>query len=165
MKALITGSGFEAASFGTPVAEHQPNCSLGKASDKVFELELDGSKFLWLRRHGAEGAIAPHKINYRANIHALSDLGVTQIIAINTVGGISEDCQPGSFVIADQIMDLSWGRDSSFFDGEYFPLQHIDFTQPFDQELRNKLLSCADSLPMKTIDGGTYACTQGPRQH
>ncbi len=144
-------------------AEHQPSSSLGNASDKILELEIGGNNFLWLRRHGADSAIAPHRINYRANIQALSELGATEIIAVNTVGGISGGCQSGCFVVADQIMDLSWGRDSSFFDGEYLPLQHIDFTHPFDQELRSNLLSCAGLLSMNAIDGGTYACTQGPR--
>tara|TARA_B110000483_G_scaffold147265_1_gene175664 strand:+ start:32090 stop:32821 length:732 start_codon:yes stop_codon:yes gene_type:complete len=163
MKAIITGSGFEAASFGTVLAEHSPQSSLGAASDKVVELEIGPRRFMWLRRHGPIGGIAPHRINYRANIHALAELGVTQVIALNTVGGISGECQAGCFVVPDQILDLSWDREASFFDGEFLPLKHIDFTHPYDQDLRQKLLASAAQLSLPILDGGVYACTRGPR--
>lgn len=163
MKAIITGSGFEAANLGQVVSEHMPQSSLGDPSSKILELEHEQTKFLWLRRHGEEGAIAPHRINYRANIYALAELGVTQIVAVNSVGGISEHCEAGSLVIPDQIIDMSWGRDTTFFDGDFLPLKHIDFTFPIDLYLAQKLKEKADEVVPKTTLSATYVCTQGPR--
>ena len=165
-KAIITGSGFESANFGEVVAEHHPESALGQISSVILELNChssSGEKLFWLRRHGESGGIAPHRINYRANIHALSELGVTEIISVNTVGGISTQCEAGSFVVPDQIIDCTWGREQTFFDGEFLPLQHIDFTFPFSQAQREKLISSAANLAINVIDGGTCICTQGPR--
>lgn len=163
MKAIITGSGFESASFGQAVAEYFPQSALGEPSSRILEIGFDASKFYWLRRHGEQGAIAPHRINYRANIQALAELGVTQVIAVNSVGGISKASKPGVLAIPDQIIDLTWGRESSFYDGDYLPLKHIDFTNPFDADLSESLRLAAESLSILIVSPATYACTQGPR--
>jgi 5'-methylthioinosine phosphorylase len=163
MQAVITGSGFEAANFGDSVAEHQPLSPLGDISSKILEFESATGPFFWLRRHGEQGAIAPHRINYRANIHALAELGVRQIIAVNMVGGISASCNPGFLAIPDQIIDLTWGRESSFYDGDYLPLKHIDFTNPFDEELSVKLRKGGTQLGIDVVSPATYVCSQGPR--
>ena len=163
MKAIITGSGFESASFGQAVAEHFPQSALGDPSSKILEFGSDANKFYWLRRHGEQGDIAPHRINYRANIQGLAELGVTQIIAVNSVGGISAGCKAGVLAIPSQIIDLTWGRESSFYDGDYLPLKHIDFTNPFDAALSENLRSVAENLSISIVSPATYACTQGPR--
>ena len=177
-KAIITGSGFESADFGDLVTQHSMEnsdllSSLGTGSGLISELRLrptaeaelpsEPESIFWLRRHGESGGIAPHRINYRANLYALWELGVRQIFAVNTVGGISDPCLPGSFVVPDQIIDLTWGRESTFFDGEFKPLKHIDFSDPFDDSLRRLILSEAKRLRISCVDGGVYACTQGPR--
>ena len=165
-KAIITGSGFESASFGEVIAEHRPESSLGQASSVILELENNANSaenFFWLRRHSESGGIAPHRINYRANIHALHELGVTEIISVNTVGGISKHCEAGSFVVPDQIIDCTWGRQHTFFDGEFLPLKHIDFTFPFSNSQRDLLIASATKLDIKLVDSGTCVCTQGPR--
>ncbi len=163
MKAVITGTGFESADFGKIVGEHHLQSALGESSAKVLDIESSADRFFWLRRHGEKGEIAPHRINYRANIHTLAELGVTQIIAVNSVGGISEACKPGVLVFPDQVIDLTWGRETSFFDGDFLPLQHIDFTQPFDGDLSQQLLACAEQLSLSSFSPATYACSQGPR--
>jgi 5'-methylthioinosine phosphorylase len=163
MKAVITGSGFESASFGEALAEHLPQSSLGELSSKILEVKSNDSSFFWLRRHGETGAIAPHRINYRANIQALAELGVTQIVAVNSAGGISNECKTGVLAIPDQIIDMTWGRDTSFFDGDYLPLKHIDFTRPFDPALSQRLQEAAEHWSLDTVSPATFACVQGPR--
>ncbi|NHN35962.1 S-methyl-5'-thioinosine phosphorylase [Pseudomaricurvus alcaniphilus] len=117
----------------------------------------------FLPRHGQIHSIAPHLINYRANIAALQAVGVTHIVAVNSVGGLTSAMQPAALVVPDQIIDYSYGRAQSFYDGVDGELRHVDFTWPFSNDLRGALLQAAASGEVACIDGGTYACTQGPR--
>jgi len=105
--------------------------------------------------------LAPHKINYRANIWALQSLSVSDIIAVNAVGGITQEMQSGVISVPHQIIDYTYGREHTFFDGTsaQFPLKHIDFSYPYSQSLRQIILETHSQL----IDYSVYGATQGPR--
>ena len=118
---------------------------------------------VFMARHGYGNSIAPHEINYRANIWALHSVGVKGVIAIGTVGGIRPDMVPGSLVIPDNIVDYSWGRKHTFFEGVEKPVIHVDFTHPYDRGLREHLLMAGRQAGLDVLDGAVYACTQGPR--
>lgn len=135
----------------------------GEPSAALTVGRLHGTEIVFLARHGDGHVIAPHRINYRANIHALHAQGVREIIAVATVGGIRDDLGPGELLVPDQIIDYTHGREATFFDGITQPLQHIDFTRPFHGALRSRLLqACAVSGEVPR-DGGVYGATQGPR--
>lgn len=119
---------------------------------------------LWfLPRHGKAHTVAPHEIPYRANLWALRQQGVRQVIAINAVGGISEGLEPGTLLLPDQLIDYTWGREHSYFSGDHSFDSHIDFTDPYDAALRTLLLQAAEACAMPLGAAGVYACTQGPR--
>lgn len=123
-------------------------------------------KLAFLPRHGASHNVPPHKINYRANIWALHQLSVTEIVAVNAVGGIHADLAPGQFAVPNQIIDYTSGRGTTFHDEDAGGVRHIDFTFPYDQDFRKVLLKAckqADSHGVKVMDGGVYACVNGPR--
>lgn len=121
---------------------------------------LKGKEVAFLARHGAGHAVPPHKVNYKANIIGLKGLGVKRIIAVNSVGCINDELAPGDFVAPHDFIDLTKGRDSTFFDDE---VVHIDLTNPYCPEIKAALLLAADDVKKKVFDGGVYACTQGPR--
>ncbi len=126
-----------------------------------------GGDVVFLPRHGHPHHIPPHEVNYRANLWALKDCGVEQVLAVNAVGGIRDDLGPGAIVIPDQVIDYTWGRKQTFFDRDYpMGLQsvtHVDFTQPFDAGLRATLAAAAEDAGIPVSQGGTYAAMQGPR--
>ncbi|KJS06256.1 MAG: 5'-methylthioadenosine phosphorylase [Gammaproteobacteria bacterium BRH_c0] len=124
---------------------------------------LAGAQVVYINRHGEQHSIPPHRVNYRANIHALHQQGVDAIVALNAVGGISMEMTPGSLVLPHQLIDYSWGRDHSFSDGDGMPLQHVDFTDPYDQGLRARLLRVATAVALALIDGAVHGVVQGPR--
>lgn len=123
--------------------------------------QFGGQLVAFLARHGLDSQIPPHLINYRANIQALKSLGVEQILAINTVGGIHPDMPAGTIVIPNQLVDYSWGRESSYSTPD--KVIFIEFGDPFDPALRGKILTAAADLEQVVIDYGVYGCTQGPR--
>lgn len=125
--------------------------------------ELDGHQIVFLARHGYGHTIAPHEINYRANLCALRDAGVAGVISVATVGGIGCDCGPGAIVVPDQIIDYTHGRKATYFEGPDQPVVHVDFTEPYDRRLRERLLKAAGEAGEQVVDGGVYGCTQGPR--
>lgn len=116
---------------------------------------------IFLARHGNPHTIAPHKINYRANIWGLKQQGVEQIIAVAAVGGITSEMAPAHIAIPDQIIDYSYGRLHTFYEDE--PVKHIDFSYPYSQILRSRLISAAHTASIPVSPFGTYGCTQGPR--
>jgi len=134
----------------------------GKSSP-VSEIELADKTALFMARHGIPHTVSPHQINYRANMKALSDRGVQHVIAVATVGGITEQMAPGAIIIPDQIVDYTYGREHTFADGEQDVVNHIDFTMPYDERLREQLIKSAADLAQNIIPYGTYAATQGPR--
>jgi 5'-deoxy-5'-methylthioadenosine phosphorylase len=161
--AIIGGSGAQRLpGFSSLGAEHRLT-PWGEPSAPIHAGELFGVPVLFLARHGEAQAIAPHRINYRANLRALLDLGATHVLALNTVGGIAPQADPGSLWLPQHIIDYTWGRESSFHDGVLLPLDHVEFAQPFDAPLRVQLRAAAASAGVALQDGGVYGCTQGPR--
>ena len=118
---------------------------------------------VFLARHGYGHTIAPHDINYRANVWALREAGVKALIACSAVGGIRDDLLPGTLVVPDQIIDYTWGRAVSYFSGEDQPVVHIDFSHPYDATLRRRLIEAAQAVGQPLATDGCYGCTQGPR--
>jgi 5'-methylthioadenosine phosphorylase len=118
---------------------------------------------VFLARHGYGHTIAPHEVNYRANLWALKDAGADTVVSVASVGGIRNDCLPGQLLLPHQVIDYTWGRASTYFEGAGVPVNHIDFTEPYSVELRKKLLKAAAACGEKIVDGGVYAATQGPR--
>jgi 5'-methylthioinosine phosphorylase len=161
--AVIGGSGLyrldpsaasEAFSIATPFS----------ANPVELTLERTATGPVWfLPRHGHNHTIAPHLINYRANLWALQQAGVDTVIAVNAVGGITERMVDGTLVLPDQLIDYSWGREHTFFTGEHALDKHVDFTWPYDRELGATLQQCAHMLDVPVETGAVYACTQGPR--
>jgi len=124
---------------------------------------LNGQEVVFLPRHGDRHQIAPHRVNYRANIDALKQLGVTHILAVAAVGGISSQYGPGTLAVPDQIIDYTHGREQSFFSDAFSADKHIDFTYPYHPSVRVAILKVAEELKLKPVDGGTYGAVQGPR--
>lgn len=120
-------------------------------------------EIVFLPRHGQEHQIAPHLINYRANLWALHATGVEVVVAFAAVGGIDQACKPGALVLPDQILDYTHDRATSFIDESSIGVRHIDFTYPYCSELRTRLRAAATAQDIAVVDHGTYAATQGPR--
>lgn len=124
---------------------------------------LSGVEVVFLARHGYGHTIPPHRVNFRANVWALKQAGAERIIAVNAVGGISADMAPARLVVPDQIIDYTWSRQNTYFEDGLQTVVHIDFTQPYCQSLRERLISGAKDINLDAADGATYAVTQGPR--
>ena len=135
----------------------------GEPSGPLTFGAIDGHKLVFLARHGYGHTLAPHEINYRANLWAIQAQGATQVISVCTVGGIAANLGAGTIVVPDQIIDYTWGRPSTFFEGAEQPVVHIDFTHPYDEGLRTLALDSARDVKVEVVNGGTYATTQGPR--
>ncbi len=163
MLAIIGGSGLSRLGGLVVTARRAVRTPYGEPSCPVTFGELDGCPVAFLARHGYGHTIAPHEVNYRANIWALREVGVTQVIAIASVGGIRTDCVPGVLVLPDQIIDYTWGRDCTFFEGADQSVQHVDFTEPYSGAVRTLIARSAADCGEPLIDRATYAATQGPR--
>ena len=158
---LIIGSGWENHATGGSGTEVET--AYGKPSAPVHRLCFCERNVLSLARHGEGHTLPPHMINYRANILALKILGVEAIIALNTVGVVSQVRDSGEIAVPDQLLDYTWGRDHTIYDGRRGDVEHIDFTEPFATRLRTGLLAAAGKAGVDCYDGGVYAATQGPR--
>ena len=123
---------------------------------------LHGRTTVFLARHGADHSVPPHMVNYRANIQALIDLGVSEVLAVNVVGGIGLDS--GALSVIDDFLDFTKGRPVTFFDGSTPEgVVHTDMTEPYDARLRAVLLDSADALGIPVERSGIYAAYEGPR--
>lgn len=158
--AIIAGSGFQL--FGSDSAATIVTTKYGEPSGPLRELIYDDHSVYLLGRHGEDLLIPPHAINYRANMQALKQSGVDSVISINTVGVISREVQTGQLALPDQLIDYTWGRAHSIYEGSG-ELEHIDFTTPFAESLRAELLQAAKKASVAILDGGVYATLQGPR--
>lgn len=138
----------------TPYGEPSGALTFGRIKDH---------NVVFLARHGYGHTIPPHEINYRANIWALASQNVSRIVAVASVGGIRNDLGPGKLVLPDQLIDYTYGRKFTFFEGGEKPVTHIDFTEPYCPKLRKRVLKAAKAAKMELLDGGVYAATQGPR--
>jgi len=135
----------------------------GEPSGAITFGRLRQHEVMFIARHGYGHTIPPHEVNYRANLWALKEQGAQRIISVAAVGGIRVDLSPGVIVLPDQIIDYTYGREFTYFDGRDCSVTHIDFTQPFSQELRQQILDAGRCADIHCLDGGVYAATQGPR--
>jgi 5'-methylthioinosine phosphorylase len=135
----------------------------GEPSCPLTHGRLAGRNVVFLPRHGYAHTIPPHRVNYRANIWALKSIGVRQVLAVAAVGGIRADMQPGWIAFPDQIIDYTYDRAHTFFEQDLERVVHVDFTHPYDEALRQKLVVAAQTAKLHFIAGGTYGATQGPR--
>jgi purine nucleoside phosphorylase len=138
-----------------------PSTPFGDASASMQNIEIGQSNVLYMARHGRHHSIAPHDINYRANLWAFSEASVSAIVAMYAVGAIKEQFAVGDIVIPDQIIDYTWGRAGSF--GETLGLNHFDFSEPFTPLVRRQLQISGQESSRPVHTKGTYGCTQGPR--
>lgn len=161
--AIIGGSGLDRLGTLAIAAKRPVMTAYGAPSGPLCEGQFAGSQIVFLARHGEDHRFPPHLVNYRANIAALKAAGVTSIFAVTAVGGIAPEAGPGRVVVPDQIIDYTWGREHSFADGTPNEVQHVDFTFPFSDRLRELLIEVAPEAGVELVGSGTYGATQGPR--
>ena len=163
MLAVIGGSGLTQLANLDVSHREVLRTPYGEPSGAVTFGQICGHPVAFLARHGYGHTIPPHEVNYRANIWALSQRGVVGIISVASVGSIRADLKPGDIVIPHQIIDYTWGRKSTFHEGPDCTLTHIDFTEPYDRALREKLILAAAAAGIAVSERSVYAATQGPR--
>jgi 5'-deoxy-5'-methylthioadenosine phosphorylase len=163
MLAIIGGSGLTQLANLEITHKQLVRTPYGECSGPVTFGHIGKTEVAFLARHGYGHTLAPHEINYRANLWALHSRNVTRVLAVNAVGGIARDLGPGELVVPEQLVDYTWGRPNTFFEGSEQPVTHIDFTHPYDRETRALVLAAAGEVGVRVKDGGVYAAVQGPR--
>ncbi len=163
MLGIIGGTGVTQLSNLEITRRQMVRTPFGDASGALTFGKLNGRDVMFLARHGYGHTIPPHEVNYRANMWALQSEGADRVVSVASVGGIRADMVPGRLVIPHQILDYTWGRKHTYFEGPDQPVTHIDFTHPYCPKMRAGLLEAAVSAGQKILDGGVYATTQGPR--
>ena len=159
MIGIIGGSGVEEISeLADSIEKRTVDTEYG--SVEVSLLSIEDKTVAFLPRHSAGHTCPPHKINFKANIMALKEIGVTQIMATNAVGSLDLDIGPGSIVLPDDFLDFTVNRDRTFYDDVVI---HIDMTEPFCNRLRGAILANSGCVDGNVVDGGTIVCTEGPR--
>ncbi|SMF95029.1 5'-methylthioadenosine phosphorylase [Methylomagnum ishizawai] len=161
--AIIGGTGLTRLPDFSIVRRAVVSTPYGTPSADLVYGRFHGQDVVFLARHGDPHTIPPHKVNYRANLSALKQVGIERVVAVAAVGGIRADMGPGVLTVPDQIIDYSYGRAHTFFEDGLEHVTHIDFTRPYNETLRQKLLGAAQATGIPMVDGGTYGCTQGPR--
>ena len=161
--AVIGGTGVYALGELADVESHQPVTPYGAPSGPVRIGTYAGRRVAFLARHGEGHSLPPHKINYRANLAALKALGATRVLALNTVGGITERFGPRVLACPGQLIDYTWGRISTLCEEPGSEVLHVDFGDPYSPGLRRQVISAAAQAGVALVDGGCYGATQGPR--
>jgi 5'-methylthioadenosine phosphorylase len=161
--AVIGGSGLSQLGSLEATRRKMVRTPYGEPSGALTFGSIRGQGMVFLARHGYGHTIAPHEVNYRANLWALKEENVSGVVSVASVGGIRRDVAPGALLVPDQIIDYTWGRRATFFEGAGASVTHIDFTEPYTQSLRQRILAAAQACGERVHDGGTYAATQGPR--
>jgi 5'-methylthioinosine phosphorylase len=162
MYGIIGGSGLSRLPGLLIERERSIDTPYGLPSGPVLIGQLEGKHVAFLPRHGPAHTVAPHLINYRANIWALRESGVGEIVSVASVGGIRDDLGPETIMLPDQLIDYTWGRVSTYFQ-EGSPVTHVDMTEPYSGVLRQKIAEAAVRAGEHVFNGGVYAATQGPR--
>jgi len=163
MLAIIGGSGL-AQLAGLEVRRRQiVRTPYGEPSGPITFGMLGGAEVAFLARHGYGHTLAPHEINYRANLWALREKGATRIVAVCTVGGIAPEFAAGALAIPDQLIDYTWGRAHTYVEGDLTNVTHVDFTEPYCEALRQVLIAGGRRAGIDLVTEGTYGATQGPR--
>lgn len=161
--AIIGGTGVYALADLQDVQAHQPVTRYGAPSGPIRVGTFAGRRVAFLARHGEGHALPPHRVNYRANLAALQALGAQRVLALNTVGGITERFGPRVLACPDQLIDYTWGRVSTFSEEEGSEVLHVDFGDPYTPALRRLLLDAASRGGVALVSDGCYGATQGPR--
>ena len=161
--AIIGGTGLTSLKGLEIMGREVMHTPYGEPSGALTFGKLCGKEIVFLARHGYDHTIPPHMVNYRANLWALSQQGVQRIIAVCAVGGIRADIVPSAVVIPDQIIDYTWSRQHTFFETGLDSVTHIDFTEPYCQEMRDVLINSAGQAKVDILPSGTYGASQGPR--
>ncbi len=161
--AIIGGSGITRLDDLEIVRREVMHTPYGEPSAPLSHGVFHGCELVFMPRHGPAHTIPPHRVNYRANLWALKQIGIQKVLGVAAVGSINSAMAPGSIVIPDQIIDYTYGRDHTFFDDNLTHVTHIDFTSPYCEVLRNALLASASSVGIAVQETGTYGATQGPR--
>jgi 5'-methylthioinosine phosphorylase len=163
LTAIVGGTGLTQYPGLNIEREELIDTPLGAPSAPLVFANLHGQNVVFLARHGHPHTFPPNKINYRANLLALQQVGVTQIIAVNAVGGITQAMDAEVICIPNQIIDYTHGREGTFFDGVFKPLEHVDFSHPYDEALGKELMLAANRAQQDVVMKGVYGATQGPR--
>lgn len=163
MIAVIGGSGLTQLANLEITRRKIVRTPYGEPSGPITFGRLGTQEVVFLARHGYGHTLAPHEINYRANMWAIHAQEVTGVLAIATVGGIAANLGAGAIAVPDQIIDYTWGRPSTYFEGAEQPVMHVDFTFPYNDALRRLAIASAKEVGHEVFDGGTYAAVQGPR--
>jgi 5'-methylthioadenosine phosphorylase len=159
---IIGGSGLYELEGLTQVEEVRIDTPFGPPSDAVIRGRLGNVTLLFLPRHGRGHRYAPHRINYRANVFALKQLGAEQVLSVSAVGSLKETLHPGDFVLVDQFIDRTRNRASTFFD-DFGLVAHVGFGDPIDAALQNATADAARAAGASLHVGGTYVCMDGPQ--
>lgn len=160
--AIIGGSGVYNIEGVNKVGEIEVETPYGMPSDKIIELEVNGSNFYFLARHGKGHKISPSEINYRANIYALKTLGVDTVVSVSAVGSLKEEHAPGNFVLVDQFIDWTKGlRKRTFF--EEGIVGHVSCAVPVNIDLRDRISNVLKTTDINYHLGGSYLCIEGPQ--
>jgi len=163
MLAIIGGSGLTQLASLEATHRTAVRTPYGEPSGPLTVGTIGGRAAMFLARHGYGHTIPPHEVNYRANLWALREQGAREIVSVASVGGVRADLVPGTMLVPSQIIDYTWGRRSTYFEGGDVPVTHIDFTHPYSEPLRQRTLAAARAAGEPLLDGGVYAATQGPR--
>lgn len=163
MLAIIGGSGLSQLSNLDVDRREVVRTPYGEPSGALLFGRVGDQEVVFLARHGYGHTIPPHGVNYRANIWALKEAGAEAIVSVASVGGIRADLGPGVLAVPNQVLDYTWGRKATYFDGEGAKVTHIDFTEPYCSRLRARILDAGKAVGETLLDGGVYATTQGPR--
>lgn len=161
--AIIGGTGLTRFSGLEIIRREVVHTPYGEPSGPITHGRLSGREVAFIPRHGSTHNIPPHRVNYRANLWALRHIGVSHIVAVAAVGGITPEMTPCRIAIPDQIIDYTWSRAHTFFEEDLEHVTHIDFTEPYCTELRKQLIQAAKTAGLDAVERGTYAATQGPR--
>jgi 5'-methylthioadenosine phosphorylase len=163
MLAIIGGSGLSKLGNMEVTRRKLVRTPYGEPSGALTFGRIVDCDVVFLARHGYGHTIAPHQVNYRANLWALKESGADEVVSVASVGSIRKDLWPGVLVLPHQIIDYTWGRPSTFFEGLGVAVNHIDFTEPYSARLRARLLKAAAASGERIMDQAVYAATQGPR--
>ncbi len=161
--AVIGGTGVYKLAQLDDVETREVETRFGAPSGPVRIGTLLGQRVAFLARHGEGHSVPPHKVNYRANLAALKEVGAIRVLALNTVGGITDRFGPRVLACPDQLIDYTWGRISTICEEPDSEVLHVDFGEPYTPLLRRKLLAAARATGAEVVDGGCYGATQGPR--
>ena len=163
MLAIIGGSGLTQLSNLDVTRRLAVRTPYGEPSGALTFGRIAGKEVVFLARHGYGHTIPPHEVNYRANIWALREQKVEGVVSVASVGGIRADMRPGVFAVPHHINDYTWGRKNTYFEGGEQPVTHIDFTEPYSEPLRRRILDAARACGEAVADTAVYATSQGPR--